>query len=130
MSVSLSLSVRIYLIYWGVPLLGCCWVTVVSWLCDHMDCSMLGFPVLHCPGVCLNSSALSQWCCLTVSSSAALFSFCLQSFPASGSFPVNQLFTSGDLSIGASVSASVLPMLGTYVFYNCYSSWIDSSFII
>jgi len=45
----------------------------------------------------------------TISSSVALFSFFLQSFPASGSFPMNQLFTSGGQNIGASVSASVLP---------------------
>ena len=55
-----------------------------------------------------NSWPLSQWCYLTISSSAALFSFCLQSFPASGSFPVSQFFASGGQSIG--VSASVLPM--------------------
>ena len=47
---------------------------------------------------------------LTISSSAALFSFGLQSFPASGSFPMSQLFTSSAQSIGASASASVLPM--------------------
>ena len=47
------------------------------------------------PGVCLNSCPLSQWCYLTISCSAALF-FCHQSFPASGSFPVSQLFTSGE----------------------------------
>ena len=52
---------------------------------------------------------LSQWCYLTISSSAASF-FCLQSFPASGSFPISQLFTSDGWSIGASVSASVLPV--------------------
>ena len=45
---------------------------------------------------------------LTISSSAALFCFCLKSFPASGSFPVSQLFTSSGQSIGA--SASVLPV--------------------
>ena len=45
----------------------------------------------------------------TISSSVALFSFFLQSFPASGSFPMNQLFTSGGQNIGASASASVLP---------------------
>ena len=47
---------------------------------------------------------------VTISSSAALFSFCLQSFPESGSFPVSQLFASGGQSIGASASVSVLPM--------------------
>ena len=62
------------------------------------------------PGVCSNSCPLSQWCYLTISSSVTLFSFCLQSFPASGSFPMSRLFTSGGQSIGASASASVLPM--------------------
>ena len=60
--------------------------------------------------ICSNSGPLSQWCYLTVSSSAAFCSFCLQSFPASGSFPNRWLFTSGGQSIGASVSASVLTM--------------------
>ena len=60
------------------------------------------------PGVCSNSSLLSWWCYLSISSSAALFSFCLQSIPAPGSFPVSRLFTSGGQSIGASASASVL----------------------
>ena len=46
---------------------------------------------------------------LTISSSATLFSFCLQSFPAPGSFSMSQLFTSGGQNIGASASASVLP---------------------
>ena len=54
------------------------------------------------PRVCSNSCLLSQWCYLTISSSAALLSFCLQSFPASGSFLVNQLFASGGQSTGAS----------------------------
>ena len=60
------------------------------------------------PGVCSNSCLLSQWYYATIFSSAAPFSSCLQSFPASGSFPTNQLFASGGQSIGA--SASVLPM--------------------
>ena len=58
----------------------------------------------------LNSSPLNQWCHPTISSSVAPFSSCLQSSPATGSFPMSQLFTSGDQSIGASASASVLPM--------------------
>ena len=62
------------------------------------------------PGVYLNSCPLSQWCCLRISSSAALFSFCLQSFPVSGPFPMSRLFATGDQSIGASASATVLPM--------------------
>ena len=61
------------------------------------------------PGACSNSCPLSQWCYLTISSSAAPFS-CPQSFPASGSFPTSQLFESGGQIIVASASASVLPM--------------------
>ena len=79
-------------------------------LCDHMDCSTSGFPLLHSPKVCSNSCPLSRWCHPTISSSVIPFPSCLQSFPASGSFPVSQLFTSGVQSIGASASASVLPM--------------------
>ena len=62
------------------------------------------------PGVRSNSCSLSRWCHPTISSSAALFSFCLQSFPALGSFPVNWLFMSDGQSIGVWSSASVLPM--------------------
>ena len=60
------------------------------------------------PRVCSNSCPLSWWCHPTISSSVSPLSSCTQSFPASGSFPVSQYFTSGSQSIGA--SASVLPM--------------------
>ena len=63
------------------------------------------------PGTCSNSCPLSWWCHLTISSSVVPFSSCLQSFPASGSYPMSQFFTSGGQSIGASASASVLPMI-------------------
>ena len=56
-----------------------------------------------------NSCPLSQWCHPTISSSVILFS-CLQSFPASGSFQMSQVFASGGQSIGVSASTSVLPM--------------------
>ena len=62
------------------------------------------------PGVYSNSCPLSWWCHPTISSSVILFSFHLQSFPASGSFPMSQLFTTGSQSIGVSASTSVLPM--------------------
>ena len=62
------------------------------------------------PGVCSNSHPLSWWCHPTISSSVISFSSCLQSFPASGSFPRSQFFASDGQSIGASASASVLPM--------------------
>ena len=61
------------------------------------------------PGAYSNSCPLSQWCHPTISSSLIPFS-CLQSFPASGSFQMSQLFTSGGQSTGVSASASVLPM--------------------
>ena len=62
------------------------------------------------PGVYSNSCPLSWWCHPTISSSDVPFSSCLQSFPASGSFPMSQFFTSGSQSTGVSASASVLPM--------------------
>ena len=57
-----------------------------------------------------NSCPLSQWCHPTISSSVVPFSSCLQSFPASGSFQMSQLFASGGQNIGVSASTSVLPM--------------------
>ena len=62
------------------------------------------------PEVCSNLCPLSQWCHPTISSSVVLFSSCLQSFPAPGSFPVSRLFASGDQNIRASALASVPPM--------------------
>ena len=62
------------------------------------------------PRVCSDSCPSSQWCYPTISSSVIPFSSCLQSFPASGSFPMSQFLASGGQSIGASASASVLPM--------------------
>ena len=56
------------------------------------------------------SCPLSQWCSLIISSSVIPFSFCLQSFPALGSFPLSWFFISGGQSTGGSVSKSVLPM--------------------
>ena len=62
------------------------------------------------PGVHSNSHPSSRWCHPTVSSSVVRFSFCLQSCPASGSFPMSPFFTSVGQSIGVSASASVLPV--------------------
>ena len=94
---------------------GCCSVTQsCPTLCDPMDCSMPGFPVIDhlSPRACSNSHPTSQWCHPTILSSVIPFSSCLQSFPASGSFLIIQLFASGGQSIeaSASTSASVLPM--------------------
>ena len=62
------------------------------------------------PGVCSNSCSSSWWCHPTISSSVVPFSSCPQSFTASESFPVSQLFISGGQSIGVSASTSVLPV--------------------
>ena len=85
--------------------------SVVSNSLHLMDCSTPGFPVSPTPWDCLDSCPLSQWGHPTISSSVIPFSSCLQSFAASGSFPVSQLFTSCGQSIGASASASVLPVM-------------------
>ena len=62
------------------------------------------------PGVYSNSCPLSRWCHPAISSSVIPFSSCPQSFPASRSFPMSQLFSWGGQNIGVSASASVLPM--------------------
>ena len=62
------------------------------------------------PGVHPNPCPLSRWCHPTISFSLIPFSSCPQSFPASGSFPMSQLFASGGQSIGVSALTSVLPM--------------------
>ena len=61
------------------------------------------------PRVCPSSCPLHRWCHLAISSSDASFSFCPQSFPASGTFPISQLFISGDQNTGASALTSILP---------------------
>ena len=58
------------------------------------------------PRVCPSSHSLHHWCHPAITSSDALFSYCLQSFPASGTFPMSHLFTSDDQNTGASVSIS------------------------
>ena len=86
-------------------------------LYNPMDCSTPSFPVLLSP--CTSSYPLNQWClqCFNgslmpsnISFPIALFSFCLQSFPASESFPMSWFFPSGSQSIRASAWVSVLPM--------------------
>ena len=67
-------------------------------------------------GVYTISCPLSQWCHPTISFSVTSFSSCLQSFPASGSFPRSQLFASDSQSIGVSAPASVLPMITQDIF--------------
>ena len=80
------------------------WLFVTPWIAARPP---FPSPTL---GVYPNSCPSSQWCHPAISSSAVSFSSCPQSLPASGSFPVSQLFTWGGQSIGVSASASVLPM--------------------
>jgi len=77
--------------------------------CDPVDGSTPGFPVHHHPIVYSNSCPVSVML-PTISSSVVPFSFCLQPFPASGSFQMSQYFASGGQSIGASASVSVITM--------------------
>ena len=77
-------------------------------LCDPMVCSTPGFPVHH--QLPEPTQTHVQWCYPTISSSVVPFSSCLQSFPASRSFPVSWFFTSGGQSIGVSSSTSVFPV--------------------
>ena len=80
-------------------------------LCDPMDCKRARLP---CPLLSLSEFAQTHvhWVSDAIQAShpVAPFCFCPQSFPASGSFPIGQLFASGGQSIGASASVSVLPM--------------------
>ena len=93
----------------GEMLLFSCLVMSNSLHTRRLQHARLSCP-LPSPGTCSNSRPLSQWCHSTISFSIIPFSSWRQSFPASGSFPVSLLFTSGGQSIGASPSASVLPM--------------------
>ena len=77
------------------------------------------------PGVHPNPRPLSRWCHPTISSSVVPFSSHPQSFPASGSFQMNQFFTSGGQSIGVSASTSVLPMKTQAWSPLRWTSWIS-----
>ena len=77
------------------------------------------------PRVYSNSCPLSWWSHTTISSSVVPFFSCLQSFTTSGSFPMTQFFTSGDHSVRASASASVLPMNIQDWFPLVWTGWIS-----
>ena len=77
------------------------------------------------PGAGSNSCPSSQWCHPTISSSVVPFSFCLQSLPASRSFPKSQFLASGGQSTGVSASASVFPMNSQDWFPLGWTGWIS-----
>ena len=104
-----------------------------SWWPHGLQHNSLFCPSLS-PGVCSNSYSLSWWCYITISTTTAPFSSCLQSFPASESFPMSQFFgkeleakESGGQSIGVSASASVLPMNIQDWFPLAWTGWISYS---
>ena len=82
----------------------------VAQSCPTLRPHGLQHPRPPCPSPTPGVYPLSRWCHPTILSSVVPFSSCPQSFPASGSFPMSQLFTSGGQSIGVSASTSVLPM--------------------
>ena len=102
-----SLPVRKCMYQHMSPLLFNCSVVSSSLQPHELQHTRLFYPSPS-PGACWNSCPLSWWCHPTISSSVLPFPFCLQSFPASGSFLMSWLFTSGGQSIGALASASVL----------------------
>ena len=99
---------NLFWIYFYISVSCCSVAKSHPTLCDPLDCSTLGFPIL--PRACSNSCPLSPWCHPIILPSVGLFSSCPKSCPASGVFPMSQLFASGGQSIGASASVSVLPM--------------------
>ena len=128
-----NLLLSLFLI-WVIPIDMQCFLTVVlifislmandvEYLSVQLSCSVMSDSLrphvlqhsrLPCPsptrGACSNSFPLSHWCHPTISFSVVPFSSCLQSLPASRSFPLSQFFTPGGQSIGVSASISVLPM--------------------
>ena len=108
----------------GVSVQSNCSVVSDSLRPNGLQRTKLPFPS-PAPRACLNSCPLSQWCHPTISSSVVPFSSCLQSFPASGSFPVSLFFASGGQSIGMSASASVLPMNIQEWFPLGWAGWIS-----
>ena len=92
---------------------NCCCCSVAN-LCLTLQPHGLQHPGLPCPFFTIFQSSLKlmsiESVMLSISSFAVPFSFCLQSFPASGSFPMSRLLASDGQSIAASASASVLPM--------------------
>ena len=105
----------------------------VQFSCSVVSDSLLSHGLQHarlpCPSptprACSNLCPLSRWCRPTISSSVVPFSSNLQSFPASGSFPVSQFFASGGQRIGVSASPSVLPVTTQDWFPLGWTGWIS-----
>ena len=105
--------------------------------CDPLNCSTPGLPVHHQLPEFTQTHVhwVGRWCHPTISPSVIPFFSHLQSFPATGPFPVSQLFASGGQSIGVSASASILPMniqdwfpLGLTSLISLQSKWLSRVF--
>ena len=121
--------------YQNSMLIYCC---SVSRPCPTLRPHTLQCARIPCPSpsprTCSNSCPSRRWCHPTISSSVIPFSSCLQSFPASGSFPMSQVFASGGQSTGASASASVLPA-NIQAWFPCsyesnFKSWFNVHIIL
>ena len=104
----------------SVQLLSHVWLFETPWTAAHQ-----ASPSITNSQSSLNSCPLSQSCHPTISSSVVPLSSCPQSFPASGSFQMNQLFASGSQSIGVSASTSVLPINTQDWFPLEWTGWIS-----
>ena len=103
-------------------------IVVSSSLRSHgMPHTRLLYPSMY-PRVCSNSCPWRQWCHPTMSSSVTPFSSCPQSFPTSGSSPMSWFFASGGQTVGASASASVLPMKFRVDFFQEWQSFFSLQF--
>ena len=115
---SLEKCLSLLPIFWLGCLVSWCWAVWAVYCCSKSCLTLQPHGLQHarlpCPSlspeVYSNSCPLSQWRHPTISFSVTPFSSCPQSFPASGSFPINRLFTSDGQRIGVSASASVLPI--------------------
>ena len=107
--------------------------SLVQFNCSVVSDSLRPHELQHARPLCLspiprvysNSCPLRRWCHPTISSSVVSFSSCLQSFPASGSFPMSQLFASGGQSIGWSFSFGISPSSEYSGLISFRMDWLD-----
>jgi len=117
--------------FWDSVMLLC--ISVVQFSCSVVSNSLQPHELQHArppcpsptPGVRPNPCPSSRWCHPTISSSFVPFSSCPQSFPASGSFPMSQLFSSGGQSTGVSALASFLPKKSQGWSPSEWTSWLS-----
>ena len=115
--VIVKINPHIYISVNSVQLLSPVWLFATQWIASRQASLSITNSRSLCPS--------SRWCHPAISSSVVPFSSCPQSFPASGSFPMSQLFASGGQSIGVSASTSVLPVNTQDWSPSGWTSWIS-----